>query len=283
MERNSVLCPKCRRLISIDEPVCPYCGLKKPGAPWKTALWGRIHQGAFDPVKGLIYTNVLFYILSLLLNPSSMGVSVNPLQLLSPSDSSLFILGATGTWPIMQFGRWWTLVTASFLHGGIIHLVFNMMALSQLAPFVITEYGFYRFFVIYILSGVVGFFLSCLAGVPLTIGASAGICGLIGAILYFGKSRGGFYGENIFRQAMGWVVGLVLFGLILPGINNWAHIGGIFGGIAAGFLLGYEERSQESGFHRWAGGLTLLATGGLLLIDILQAFYTILIHAAHLR
>jgi len=264
----------------MDEPVCPHCGLKNPGAAWKTALWGRI--GTFDLVRGLIYTNVVFYILSLLMNPSSMGISINPLQLLSPSETSLFILGATGTWPIMHFGRWWTLVTASFLHGGIMHIIFNMMALSQLGPFVLAEFGFYRFFVIYILSGVVGFYLSCLAGIPLTIGASAGICGLIGAILYFGKSRGGFYGENIFRQAMGWVVGLVLFGIILPGINNWAHIGGLLAGIAVGFLLGYEERRKETGFHRLVGGLCLLGTIGLLFLDILQAFYTLLIHAAKL-
>ena len=280
MERNSVLCPKCRRLISLDEPVCPYCGIRNPGARWKTALWGRF--GSFDPVRGLIYTNAAFYVLSLILNPSSMGLSVNPVQMLAPSDTSLFIMGATGTWPI-HFGRWWTLVTASFLHGGILHIIFNMMALSQLAPFVLAEYGFYRFFGIYILSGVAGFFLSCLAGIPLTIGASASICGLIGSILYFGKSRGGFYGENIFRQAMGWVVGLVLIGIIMPGINNWAHVGGLLGGIAVGFILGYEENRPATGFHRLAGGLCLLTTIVLLCFDILQAFYTLLIHAAKLH
>lgn len=282
MERNSTLCPKCRRLISLDEPVCPYCGLKNPGAAWKNAVWGKINRAAFDPVKVLIYTNAFFYILSLLLNPSSMGLSANPVQLLSPSDKSLFLLGASGTMPILQFGRWWTLITASFLHGGILHIIFNMMALSQLASFVLAEYGFYRFIGIYILSGVAGFFISLLAGIPFTIGASASICGLIGAILYFGKSRGGFYGENIFRQAMGWVVGLVLFGLILPGINNWAHIGGLFAGIAVGFMLGYEERRPETGFHRLVGGVCLLVTFFLLLLAILQAFYILLLRGAPL-
>jgi rhomboid protease GluP len=277
MERNSLLCPKCRRLISLDEPVCPYCGLKSPGAVWHGAIRGLISRVSLDPVKVLISVNAVFYILSLLLNPSSMGISANPLQLLSPGDSSLFLLGATGTLPIDHFGRWWTLVTASFLHGGILHIVFNMMALSQLAPFILTEYGFYRFAGIYTLTGIAGFYLSYLAGVPLTIGASASICGLIGAILYFGKSRGGFYGENIFRQAMGWVVGLVLFGLIVPGINNWAHIGGLVAGIAAGFVLGYEEKRAETGFHRLVGGACLLVTFGLLCLDVLKAFYTLLI------
>ncbi|MDD5168384.1 MAG: rhomboid family intramembrane serine protease [Syntrophales bacterium] len=283
MERNSLLCPNCRRLISSDEPVCPYCGLEKPGARWRSSFLARLSRGAFDPVKSLIYTNVLFYILSLLLNPSSMGLSSNPLQMMSPSEGSLFLLGATGTLPILQFGRWWTLVTASFLHGGILHIFFNMMALHQLGPFILAEYGFSRFIVIYILTGVAGFFLSTIAGIPFTIGASASICGLIGAILYFGKSRGGFYGEAIFRQAMGWVVGLVLFGLIVPGINNWAHGGGIISGIAIAFILGYEERRRETGFHRTAGAVCLLVTICLLVLDVLQALYNLLFHAAYFR
>ncbi|MDQ5984498.1 MAG: hypothetical protein CSYNP_00193 [Syntrophus sp. SKADARSKE-3] len=282
MERNSTLCPKCRRLISLDEPECPYCGLKRPGAAWQNVLHGSFIQRIVDPVKFLIGVNVVFYILSLLLNPSGMGLTANPLQMFSPSEGSLFLLGATGAMPI-GYGRWWTLVTASFLHGGIMHILFNMMALYQLAPFVLMEYGLYRFIVIYILTGVAGFFLSCLVGVPFTIGASASICGLIGAILYFGKSRGGFYGEGIFRQAMGWVVGLVLFGLILPGINNWAHGGGLLAGIALGYVLGYEDRRKESGFHRLVGGLCLLGTAGLLLLDVLQAGYVLLFRGAFFR
>lgn len=278
MERNSALCPKCRRLISLDETVCPYCGLENPGSGWRHPLQGWIGRNAIDPVKGLIYTNAFFFILSLILNPASAALSANPLQFLSPSEGVLILLGATGTIPIGYYGQWWTLLTASFLHGGILHIVFNMMALHQLAPFVLAEYGFYRFSTIYVLTGVAGFFLSYLAGVQITIGASASICGLIGAILYYGKSRGGFYGEAIFRQAMGWVVGLVLFGLLLPGINNWAHGGGLLAGIATGFVLGYEERSEETGFHRMVGGVCLLVTAGTLILTLLRAIFILVGH-----
>ena len=278
MERNSSLCPKCRRLISLDEAVCPYCGLKNPGSAWRHSLQGWIGRIAIDPVKSLIYANAFFFVLSVFLNPSAAALSANPLQLLSPSEGSLFLLGATGTLPIDHFGRWWTLLTASFLHGGILHILFNMMALYQLAPFVLAEYGFYRFIGIYIITGVAGFFLSYLAGVPFTIGASASICGLIGAILYYGKSRGGFYGAAIFRQAMGWVVGLVLFGLIVPGINNWAHGGGLLAGIAAGFVLGYEDRSGETVFHRMVGMICLLVTAGTLILNLLRAIFILAGH-----
>jgi len=231
--------------------------------------------GAFDPVPSLIAVNVVVYILSLFLSPSGMGISMNPLRFLSPSEGSLFLLGATGTVPVFRFGRWWSLLTASFLHGGLLHLFFNMVALSQLGPFVYLEFGFCRFFALYIVSGIAGFLLSLLAGVPFTIGASASVCGLIGAILYYGKSRGGFFGEAIYRQAMGWVVGLVIFGLLVPGINNWAHGGGIMAGLAAAWVLGYHERNEETLLHCLLGWGLLALTGLAILWAVIQGVWRV--------
>jgi len=271
--KKSMLCPNCRKLISTDEMVCPYCGLSKPGSRLNLRFLNLFSKGAFDIVKTIIYINIGFYIFSIFLNPYSLGISSNPLTFLSPSDRSLFLLGATGTIPIAEFGRWWTLVSASFLHGGILHIFFNMAALGQLGPFVLSEFGFNRFVVIYVLTGVSGFFLSYLAGIPFTIGASASICGLIGAILYYGKSRGGFYGEAIYRQAMGWIVGIVIFGLLIPGINNWAHGGGILSGIVLAFLMGYQEKRGETFFHRLLAMICILITITSSLWAILQAVY----------
>ena len=79
------------------------------------------------------------------------------------------------------------------------------------------EFGVYRMFAIYTLSGIVGFWISYLAGVYLTIGASASVCGLVGAILYYGKSRGGVYGKQLYRQIAVWVVFLFIFGLLVLG------------------------------------------------------------------
>ncbi|OPY09747.1 MAG: hypothetical protein A4E67_00761 [Syntrophaceae bacterium PtaB.Bin038] len=70
---------------------------------------------------------------------------------------------------------------------------------------------------------------------------------------------------------MGWIIGLILFGLLLPGINNWAHGGGIAAGIAAGFALGYEERRRESMPHRIAAACLALATAGAVLFTTVQA------------
>jgi rhomboid protease GluP len=149
-----------------------------------------------------------------------------------------------------------------------------MAALGQLGQFVLREFGFNRFAIIYILTGVAGFFMSYLAGISFTIGASASICGLIGAIIYYGKSRGGFYGEVIYRQAMGWVIGLVLFGLLVPGINNWAHGGGVISGILFAFLTGYNEKKSENIFHRVLAAGCMVLTFVILLWAVFQAVYS---------
>ena len=272
-EKKSMLCPNCRKLISADEPACPYCGVSKPGSQWKRGLFNRFSLDTLDAVKIILYVNIALYVLSIVLNPSSLGVSVNPLTFLSPSDKSLFLLGATGTIPINLYGLWWTLVTASFLHGSILHIFFNMAALGQLGLFVLREFGFNRFFVIYTLTGIAGFFISYIAGVPFTIGASASICGLIGAILYYGKSRGGFYGEVIYKQAMGWIIGIVIFGLLVPGINNWAHGGGVISGILMAHVLGYHEKERENLLHRVLAAGCIVITAFFLLWAVLRAVY----------
>lgn len=268
-----MLCPNCRKLISSDEPACPYCGLSKPGSRWKTNFLSRFSVDTIDAVKIILYVNIALYVLSIFLNPSALGLSLSPFTFLSPSDKSLFLLGATGTIPINLYGRWWTLVTASFLHGGILHIFFNMAALGQLGLFVLREFGFNRFFIIYILTGIAGFVVSYVAGIPFTIGASASICGFIGAILYYGKSRGGFYGEVIYKQAVGWVIGIVLFGLLVPGINNWAHGGGVISGVLLAYVLGYHDKRRENIVHRALASGCIVLTAVFLLWAVLWAVY----------
>ncbi|MBW2444235.1 MAG: rhomboid family intramembrane serine protease [Deltaproteobacteria bacterium] len=261
---QSMLCPNCRKLISVSEARCPFCGMPRPASRWKNNFWTRGFRDANQFVKILIIANVGMYIISLLFNPRATGLSLNPLTFLSPSDTSILLLGATGTVPIDKYHRFWTLVSASFLHGGILHIFFNMAALRQLAALVNREFGVYRMFVIYTVSGVLGFWISYLAGVAFTIGASASVCGLIGALLYYGKSRGGIYGGTLYRQVFSWVIFLFMFGLIVPGINNWGHGGGILAGIVSGFLLGYQEKKRENVVHK-----TLAAVCGVVTVAVL--------------
>ncbi|MBW2635410.1 MAG: rhomboid family intramembrane serine protease [Deltaproteobacteria bacterium] len=219
-------------------------------------------------IKAIIYLNAGMYIISVLLSPRGPNFSRNPLTFLSPGSQSLLVFGATGTIPIDQLNRWWTLLTANYLHGGILHLLFNMLAFRQIAPLITHEYNISRMFIIYTLGGIAGFGISYLAGVEFTIGSSAAVCSLIGAALYFGKSRGGEYGHAVYRQVSGWVIGIFVFGFLIPGINNWGHAGGMLAGALLGVLLGYREKKREAGWHR-------LAARVLAAITLIVVFYAV--------
>jgi rhomboid protease GluP len=259
-KKRAILCPNCKSLISRDAPRCPYCGVSRPGSWWKhNFLTSGLHD-TDQIIMAIIYTNIGLYVLSLLLNVRGSSLSLNPFTLLSPDTRSLLLLGATGTIPIDRFHMWWSLLSANYLHGGLLHILFNMFALRQLGPLVVEEYGAYRMFSIYTVGGIFGLLVSYLVGVPLTIGASAAIMSLIGAILYFGKSRGGAYGQIIFRQIGGWVLGIFLFGLLVPGINNWGHGGGLLAGATLGFLFGYQERRKENLSHKLLAILCMIVT-----------------------
>jgi rhomboid protease GluP len=269
-KRKSILCPHCRKLISQDEPECPYCGLSRPGLHHRAGTVGKIFFGV-DPVTAIIYVNIAFYLLSVLLDPGALSGIGGPFNFLSPSEQSLFSLGATGALPVLSGHRYWTLIAASFLHGGILHLGFNMMAFYQLGPFVLREFGFHRFINLYLLTGAGGFALSVLFGVPFTIGASASVCGLIGAILYYGKSRGDSYGEAIYKQAMSWVIGLIIFGLIFSGINNWAHGGGILSGVFLGYWMGYNDIRPEGAWMKILAYICIAMTAAILCWAVISA------------
>jgi len=272
--KSALLCPGCRKLVSAAEPKCPHCGLPKPGSRWKNNFLVRAFSSGEQLVNTMIVVNAIMYLLSLLLSNRGLNLSANPMHFLSPDSQGLLRLGATGTIPIDRLHHWWTLVSASYLHGGILHIVFNMLALRQIAPLVIREFGTHRMVVIYTLSGVIGFLLSYMADVGFTIGASAAVCGLIGAMIYYGKSRGGVYGQAVYRQVGGWAIGIFLFGLVVAGINNWAHGGGMAAGAVTGLLLGYHERKKENMRHRLLGSLCLSGT----LAVLLWAVFTGLFH-----
>jgi rhomboid protease GluP len=271
--KRAILCPNCNKLVSADEPRCPYCGHSGPGAWWKGLFPRRGLNNADNIIRVFIYVNAGMYILSLLLSTRSIGMSWNPLRALSPDDTSIMLLGATGTIPIGQYNRWWTLVSANYLHGSLLHIIFNMMAFKQLAPFIIREFGAYRLIILYTLGGVFGFWLSYVARVHLTIGASAAVCALIGATLYYGKSRGGAYGQAVYKQVSGWVMGIFIFGLLIPGINNWGHGGGILAGIGLGYLLGYQEKRPEGFGHKLLASALVLLTVAILLWAVGTSIY----------
>lgn len=278
---HSILCPNCRKLISFDETVCPHCGLRDPGSRFKSMLTAGFFFSPERVITNIIVINAVMFLLSLVINPASTGFSMNPLSFLSPGSRSLLLLGATGRIPIDQFHRWWSLLSANYLHGSILHILFNMMALWQIGPLILQEYGSYRMISIFTFSGVGGYLVSYWAGIPFTIGASASVCGLIGAALYFGKSRGGYFGQMVYRQVGGWALGIFAFGFLVSGINNWAHGGGLLFGILTGFIMGYHEREPENFVHRLTAGICVFATLAVLIWAVATSFMIVFYARIH--
>jgi membrane associated rhomboid family serine protease len=241
---GSVVCVSCGYLVGVNDDVCYHCGRRNPG------LWGfapavrRLgNDVGFVPfVTGMC---IVMYGLSLLLSGTNILVVGGLMDFLAPNQQSLFLLGASGAWPVFLGGRWWTVLSASWLHGGLLHILFNMMWVRQLAPAVAELYGPGRMIIIYTVAGAVGFalssiagaylyFLPFLAGAQFTVGASAAIFGLLGALVYYGRRTGS---NVVHSQALYYAVTLFVFGLIMRGVDNYAHAGGFIGGFIASRLL----------------------------------------------
>jgi rhomboid protease GluP len=180
---------------------------------------------------------VTLYVVSVLLDTSQIGQG-GLFGLLGPSTNSLFVLGASGSIPVFELGRWWTVLSAAWLHGGLLHILFNMMWVRQLGPACAELFGAGRMVIIYTVAGVTGFAASSIAwvffgGIPIlggagfTVGASAPIFGLLGAIVLYGHRSGSSMTK---REGLQYALMLGVFGLIMPGIDNWAHAGGFAGG-----------------------------------------------------
>ena len=189
-------------------------------------------------VKILIVVNVIYYLISLLVSyllPGSTSIGF-----FSPTAQSLVNMGASGSKHLFQACMVHSLINANFLHVGIMHLLFNMVAFFQLFRPVCWSYGTDRALVIYIGSGVFAFLCSAIMGIQLTVGASGAIFGLMGALLYYAKSRGDLAGKRLFKEIAFWAVLILVIGFMFAGVNNVAHLTGLIAGGTFGWFLGFR-------------------------------------------
>lgn len=255
---GSSLCYACGKLNRVDAEVCFYCGRRRPGLWGFGPVLGRL-VGGLDFSRLVIAVCVATYVLALLLDPWAALRPRGPFDILAPSGRALLSLGMTGGFA-MAAGWWWTLLTAIYLHGSLLHLVFNVLWINQLGPAVEEVYGRARLALIFTASGVAGFLVSNWVGGGLTIGASGAIFGLLGAMVAYGRSRGGVFGMAVFRQYWQWSLILFVMGFLMPGVNNLAHAGGFLGGYLAGALMGHGEQRAEGTGLRVAAFVSVAVT-----------------------
>jgi rhomboid protease GluP len=271
---GAVLCPSCGRLVGVSEKQCPYCGRRNPGMWGLTSWFTRIGRD-FGFADVITAGCVLVYVLTLVVDTN--GIQTNGMfNFLGPSADSLLRFGASGALPIRDLGRWWTLLSAGWLHAGLLHIGFNLYGVRMLAPVIAELYGQSRMVIIYTAACITGFALSTASSwlpavVPLswlghgyfTIGASAPLMGLVGALVYYGR-RGG----SRLASSQGWTyaIGTLVFGLSMPGIDNWAHIGGFAGGYLVARLL--DPLKPERTNHVAAAFVCLLLSAAAIVVSL---------------
>ena len=205
-------------------------------------------------VSALIGLNILMFLISLIAS-GGVGLAPSLLRFLSPSQAGLVAAGASGAFPVFGAGHWWTLITANYLHVGALHLLVNMLVLRNLGARVIGTLGPERMLIVFGLGGFFSLLGSSLAGTPLTAGASGALCALIGALIYGEWQTARVRFQDLLRNLAGWIVALMLMGLVLPGVDNWAHVSGLIAGAGIGAVIGRPVSAAAARLIRGLAGL----------------------------
>ncbi len=227
----------------------------------------RLVTGIFIVVAALIY------LAEILVDLGGINFS-RSLAFLGPSTDAVVRMGASGAIPILEMNRWWTPLSAGWLHGGILHIGLNMMVFRQLFGPVAQIWGHRRALAFFFLSSAMGFVFSSFSfylllvlpealmqrlGIGMiSVGASAGIMGLLGALLVFSRRTGR---RQMSQSIWSSLLFIFVFGLSVPQVDNWGHLGGFLGGWLLASLWSSPKRTQ---FDGWVGyGLFVLSVGAV--------------------
>lgn len=180
----------------------------------------------------LISVNVLVFLLSAFMSRSIFNIN----------STVLMFLGAKVNYLIDQ-GQIYRLITAMFLHGGLIHIGFNMYALYSLGNFIEEIYGKRNYIIIYFAGGLISTFASYVVSPYMSVGASGAIFALLGSALVFGFKEKNRIGRDFLTNIISIIVLNIVIGLSTPNIDNIGHMGGLIGGILISFML-YKLKPQ---------------------------------------
>jgi rhomboid protease GluP len=269
---GAVVCPSCGRLVGVGDAECLNCGRRNPGM-WGLTGMARGLGRDMGFVQLVIGGSILLY--GAMLAWDIQGIRGGSLfSFLAPSPASLLAFGASGALPVFRYGHWWTVLSAGWLHAGLLHILFNLLWVRQLAPETAELYGPGRMVVIYTAGSAVGFALSStmgaigLGGAQLSVGASAPLFALLAALVHYGRRTGS---RTVSSQAWSWAIALFVLAFVMGGgVDNWAHAGGFAGGYLASKLL--DPLREERGDHVLAGIACLVATA-LAVAASLLTFY----------
>ena len=256
-------CAKCGHPADRFARRCVSCGARLPS--WIGAKMTLLARMLVDSDGGFAASSVI-----LMMNVGIYLLMFKQAQSFSFTNGQALRWGAWATLPLLTYDwpRW---LTSCFLHGGVMHIAFNMIALVQLGPPLEGIFGRRRFELIYLVSGFAGMATSVLwrahtHEVTLGLGASGAIFGLIGAMVSYGLRRGGRISAEFRRYFITWALYAFLFGYLLHA-DNLAHAGGFVGGALVALPL--NEKTDPRPAPKWAWALVELA----LIAVVVYSFY----------
>lgn len=281
--RRPQLCPACGTLVGANANRCHQCGAS---LTFSMAAASRSLERWLPATSPATYSILAF---SCLLYCVSLVATMRETGLQPPGGGGMFaLLGIGGingdvlqrlgaSLPLIPFNlaQPWRFVMAVFLHGSLMHIIFNMWVLMDIGPQIEELYGSARFFFIYVATGIGGYVLSSLRG-HFSVGGSGALLGLIGVMLAITTGRRSASMQMLRSQIIRWLIYIAVWGLLFPGIDNFAH----FGGLATGFVLGKimmdrlpaspEERKRAQ-MLGWATALIVGASIAMVARGLFQA------------
>jgi len=248
------MCPHCRALIDRGASVCPLCGERTGPARARggASAPGRVLGVIPIPTtatSALVGANLALYAVSWYMSQNTAQAQLYGAPPMGGiSGEVLLRLGAKA--PYIWAGQWWRLVTAIFLHGGLLHIGMNMWCLVDLGPEVESLFNTAKFTVLYLVTGISGFVLSLLwAPFGVSVGASGAVLGLIG-VLIGASFHHGHLGKEYRSQLWRWVIYIAIFGIFFN-VDNAAHLGGLASGFVLGYFIPEGEPATRPGENLW--------------------------------
>ena len=276
------LCPACGTLVGANATRCHQCGASMTfSLAAASKSLSKLMPASSPATYAILTVSCVMYGFSLLWTmrlsgfqaPSGGGLGAL-LNLGAIDGRVLQRLGASLPLPINLLQPW-RFVMAVFLHGSIMHIAFNMWVLMDIGPQIEELYGSARFLFIYVVTGIGGYVLSSLFG-KFSVGGSGALLGLIGVLLAITTGRRSAGMQMLRGQIIRWLIYIAVWGLLFPGIDNFAHAGGL----ATGFLLGKimadrppiaPEERKRAYVLGWASALVVIASFAAMALWSLRA------------
>jgi rhomboid protease GluP len=276
------LCPACGTLVGASATRCHQCGASMTfSLAAASKSLSKLMPTTSPATYAILTLSCVMYGLSLLWT-----IRLNGMQ--APGGGGLGALmgfGAINGQVLIRLGaslplainlfQPWRFVTAVFLHGSVMHIVFNMWVLMDLGPQIEELYGSARYLFIYVVTGIGGYVVSSTVG-KFSVGGSGALLGLIGVLLAITTGRRSAGMQMLRSQIIRWLIYIAVWGFLFPGIDNFAHAGGL----AAGFLLGKvmvdrapvsPEERRSAQLLGWASAIVVVASFAIMIFLNLHA------------